>query len=67
MDAIFTVVNRSNGEQYKVYDISYDSNGYPHFLIYRDGEWIRKSAKYFRPFTYEDMPFMPFIYKDGTI
>jgi hypothetical protein len=35
-----------------IYDISYDSNGYPLFLIYIDGQWIRKSAKYFKP--YED-------------
>lgn len=33
----------------KIYDISYDSTGYPIFLIYIDGQWIRKSAKYFRP------------------
>ena len=31
----------------KVYDISYDNDGYPLFLIYIDGQWIRKSAKYF--------------------
>lgn len=33
----------------KVYDISYDNDGYPLFLIYIDGQWIRKSAKYFSP------------------
>ena len=32
-----------------IYDISYNSNGYPLFLIYVDGQWIRKSAKYFKP------------------
>lgn len=32
-----------------IYDISYDSKGYPLFLIYIDGQWIRKSAKYFKP------------------
>ena len=32
-----------------VYDISYDSAGYPLFLTYIDGQWIRKSAKYFMP------------------
>lgn len=32
-----------------IYDISYNSTGYPIFLIYIDGQWIRKSAKYFRP------------------
>ena len=34
----------------KIYDISYDSNGYPLFLIYINGQWIRKSAKYFKPY-----------------
>lgn len=33
----------------EVYDITYDSNGYPHFLIYEDGQWLRKSAKNFIP------------------
>lgn len=34
---------------YEVYDITYDKNGYPHFLIYKDGQWVRLSAKHFRP------------------
>ena len=33
----------------KIYDITYNTNGYPLFLIYLDGQWIRKSAKYFKP------------------
>ncbi len=32
-----------------IYDITYDANGYPLFLTYIDGQWIRKSAKYFIP------------------
>lgn len=44
-----TVINKDNNEQYNVYDISYDKAGYPHFLIYKDGQWLRRSAKYFRP------------------
>lgn len=31
-----------------VYDISYDSAGYPLFLIYYENQWIRKSAKHFQ-------------------
>lgn len=54
MSTTFTVVSKSNGEYYEVYDVSYDKKGYPHFLIYIDGEWIRKSAKHFRPFTCVD-------------
>ena len=37
-----------------VYDITYDSSGYPLFLIYLDGQWIRKSAKYFKPMKGEN-------------
>ena len=33
----------------EVYDVMYDSTGYPHFLIYRDGQWLRISAKHFMP------------------
>lgn len=33
----------------KVYDISYNANGYPQFLIYEDNQWKLVSAKHFRP------------------
>lgn len=33
----------------KIYDISYDKDGFPLFLIYFNEQWIRKSAKYFKP------------------
>lgn len=37
-------------ERVVVYDITYGSeDGYPLFLVYLDGQWIRKSAKYFKP------------------
>lgn len=38
----------------KVYDIAYDSCGYPLFLIYLDGQWMRKSAKHFKPMEGEN-------------
>lgn len=31
----------------KVYDISYDQCGYPLFLIREEGQWKRRSAKYY--------------------
>lgn len=40
---------KNNTQVVKIYDITYDTNGYPLFLIYIDGQWIRKSAKYFKP------------------
>lgn len=51
----FTVVNKDNNKIYEVFDITYDKSGYPHFLIYRDGEWVRISAKHFRPHTVESL------------
>ena len=44
------VINKSSGRRHKVYDIVYDKAGYPHFLIYKDGKWLRTSAKYFEPY-----------------
>lgn len=48
MDGLF-VENKQNNKVYEVYDITYNKAGYPHFLIYKDGEWLRLSAKNFRP------------------
>lgn len=49
------VVNKSNGKEYQIYDITYDNAGYPHFLVYKDGQWVRMSAKHFRPYNSEDI------------
>ena len=49
------VINKNNNEMYNVYDITYDKAGYPHFLIYKDGQWLRMSAKYFRPYSEQDL------------
>lgn len=32
-----------------VYDVTYDKHGYPLFLIYFFGQWLRRSAKFFSP------------------
>lgn len=48
-----SVVNKDNNEIYEVYDITYDNSGYPHFLIYKDNQWLRMSAKHFRPIEAE--------------
>ena len=43
----------SNGMTYygdvEVFDIKYDKNGYPHFLVCLGGDWRLISAKYFQP------------------
>ena len=46
---MFTVINKDSKEIIDVYDISYDIKGYPHFLIYKYGQWLRLSAKHFAP------------------
>lgn len=55
MNVNMNVINKSNGKDYMVYDITYDKAGYPHFLIYKDGHWLRMSAKHFRPYNIEDL------------
>lgn len=41
------VYDKQTNEKVTVYDITYDKSGYPHFLIFRDNQWLRVSAKYF--------------------
>lgn len=36
---------------YSVYSIRDDGAGYPMFLLYADGQWIWKSAKFFEPIS----------------
>ena len=43
------VIEKHSQKPYKVYDIIYNKSGYPHFLIYKDGQWLQESAKYFTP------------------
>lgn len=47
---LFKVVLIDTNEIVDVYDVTYDSNGYPQFLIYRNNQWIRKSAKNYKPY-----------------
>lgn len=43
------VTEKETGFDYEVFDIIYDKVGYPQFLLYKDGQWIRRSAKFFKP------------------
>ena len=49
-----TLLCKQDKLPYEIYDISYDSKGYPMFLIYKDKQWKRMSAKHFTPNYYED-------------
>ena len=45
------VRRKTDDKVFIVYDVTYQSKtGYPDFLIYDDGQWLRKSAKYFKPY-----------------
>lgn len=46
---MFTVINKENEQIYDVYDVAYDKAGYPQFLVYENGRWVRMSAKHFTP------------------
>lgn len=46
---MFKVIHKSSKIKYTVYDITYDASGYAHFLIYKDDQWMRLSAKHFEP------------------
>ena len=44
------VVHKKTGKIFEVYEIKNDRCGYPNFLIYKDNQWIRMSAKHFKPY-----------------
>ena len=46
---MFQVIKKDSQEVYNVYDIKYDKAGYPLFVFYKNGQWLIKSAKYFKP------------------
>lgn len=45
------LVNKIDGSRATVYDISYDKSGYPLFLVYENGKWLRRSAKHYMPYS----------------
>lgn len=46
---IFTVISKETGDIKAVYDVRINKVGYPHFLIYDNGQWKYMSAKHFEP------------------
>ena len=45
---LFAVLDKENLTFVKVYDVRNDSNGFPNFLIYSNGQWKYVSAKHFK-------------------
>jgi hypothetical protein len=50
------VCDKKTLEIFDVFSITY-KNGYPYFLIYKDNQWITRSAKHFRPLNDEEYGF----------
>ena len=46
---MFKVIHKESNIKYQVYDVQYDASGYPHFIIYKDNQWLRVNAKHFYP------------------
>ena len=52
-------------QEYEIYDITYNQTGFPQFLIFKNNQWLRISAKHFRPDYYVNSD-GTFIYFTGT-
>lgn len=48
------VIGKDDNRTYEVYDVSYDHNGFPKFLIFKGKQWVRLSAKHFIPFYFRN-------------
>lgn len=46
---MFKVKHKVSNSVVDVYDIVYDKTGYPQFLIYENNQWVRVSAKHYKP------------------
>lgn len=47
------VIGKDDKKTYEVFDVSYDHNGYPKFLVFKGNQWMRLSAKHFIPQCYD--------------
>ena len=50
---LFSVILKETDDIKSVYDVRINKTGYPHFLIYDDGQWKYMSAKHFEPVSHE--------------
>ncbi len=46
------LIEKKTSTEVQVFAVSTDKCGYPKFLIYKDGQWIWRSAKHFRPYMF---------------
>lgn len=52
---MFKVIEKATGEILIVYNIRYDKTGFAHFLIYKNNQWLNKSAKLFKPINSDNI------------
>lgn len=41
--------HKKDAKEYEIYDITYDQTGFPQFLVFKNNQWLRMSAKHFTP------------------
>ena len=46
---MFKVRDNKTGKIFTVYDITYDADGDPYFLVYDDGIWVQYNANFYEP------------------
>lgn len=47
---MFKVRHKVSNSIHEVYDIQYDPiTGYPQFLLYENGDWVKVSGKHYEP------------------
>lgn len=46
---MFNVRDNKTGKIFTVYDITYDANDDPYFLVCDDGIWVQYSASFYEP------------------
>ena len=46
---MFKVRDNKTGKIFTVYDITYDADDEPYFLVYDDGIWVQYSASFYEP------------------
>lgn len=46
---MFHMLDKRDNIIYPVFDVQYDSSGFPVFLVFRNMQWLRNSAKHYIP------------------
>lgn len=55
---MFKVRDNKTGKMFTVYDITYDADDDPYFLVYDDGIWAQYSASFYEPLEPDEIDSM---------